>query len=194
MGGMNTAGGPDDMGRCSKTPATPYYSISFHTCVGCRYTGDDCVNANCDLDCEQGQRCDVWTNSCKLACDSTNGTENPCPKLGLVCDSSRFICVECDRRQGSLSGCAPNLLCSQAGTCVECNTSEDCHDAKHVCSFGECVECLSSYDCYDDAKPVCSFNECRPCTQDDECNPGGFNSGTPTKVCNNDGRCVNQPP
>jgi hypothetical protein len=192
MGGMNTAGGPDDMGPCSKTPATPYWSISRNTCVGCRY-GDDCVGSSCDLDCASGQRCDGWTETCKLACDGLNGTTNPCPKSS-VCDSSRFICVECDKRLGSQSGCAAGLVCSPGGACVECNTSDDCHDAKSLCLFppGECVECYSFYDC-GGAKPVCSFNECRPCFDDNECNPGGYNSGMPTKVCNGDGRCVDPP-
>jgi len=163
-----------------KGTTKPHCNSYTNSCVECRYTGD------CK---DEGRACDQWLYTCMPDCSLG---PSYCPDSLPVCSHERGnICVACDDHHE----CEFPLKCSGLDLCVECTSRSDCNDAKPVCSLsGECVECLSSYDCYDDAKPVCAFNECRPCSSDDECNLGGFNSGMATKVCNKDGRCVDQPP
>ena len=118
-----------------------------------------------------------------VACSS----DKDCTDLGLLCDPSTSVCVECV----TSGDCAGGERC-ESGSCTEvqgCENSLDCVDApgnRKVCdsASGECVECVAPADCPDDND--CTANECvpfTPCVNSLDCPTG--------EVCDVDrGRCV----
>jgi len=160
-----------DQGCCNRNDdcaAPTAYCSTKHRCVSCRPTWDCPQGENCSRECDMGQVCDGATNTCAPACDETR----PC-SIGVLLVCQRGVCVECDPNPGSKVGCRNGLKCAP---------------------FGQCVQCFSSNDCHDEAKPVCNFDtlECIPCTNDYDCNPSGSAYG---RSCDREtGRCVTASP
>jgi len=95
-----------------------------------------------------------WASDCALGTTcvaSACVADVPCSSsrtcVGLLCDATRAVCVEC-----STSGDCPGGHSCHAGVCIEdvpCSSDRDCTTSGALCarSSGVCVECNADVDC-----------------------------------------------
>jgi hypothetical protein len=203
FGGMGNAGSANDggdgnhgaVGGCGPTGCFPE--------VDCYPLEGDCKICKDNHDCE-GERdkpfCQPYIHHCVacLTCPPGQSCDSHCPPDRSLCDYTTNTCREpcLERDGGSFDVCSPTQFCdSERGVCVDCYKGMDCDDPKRsVCARGlqVCVECFTPNDGYssscDPSRPICHVADlaCHPCENDGEC-------GNAWR-CNNDGRCVSQPP
>jgi Cys-rich repeat protein len=100
----------------------------------------ECVECLEREDCDRGT-CDSQTRTCVRFCR----TPDDCGSSGLMCDTTREVCVEC---MGNLDCPRDNPICD-IGNCVECLDDRDCHPGETHCNTerGRCRECLEDSHC-----------------------------------------------
>jgi hypothetical protein len=99
---------PADCGR----DAPPFCDPDNGRCVECRLHENDCP---------AGETCDSYFLRCAKACSSTKDCENH-----TICNTSRGLCVECERSSDCLATTPQQMDTCFAGFCVECIDNTDC--------------------------------------------------------------------
>jgi Cys-rich repeat protein len=138
-------------------PDRPSCETASQRCVECLDAGQcdgracdprdhRCVECVSDADCGAGS-CDLERRRCREACAGPEGCDDP---KRPICDAV-------------------------TASCIECNTREDCSEARRpACTpEHECVECLSDEDCSAPEKPAClmASKRCGQCSRDSHCGP-----------------------
>jgi Cys-rich repeat protein len=135
--------------------------------------------AQCSLDggvnggCPSGQVCGPWdcaygsAGQCVTDCFQSGscGQGTYCSDAGPigVDGGSIGICLNGCQNSSNCGGTSP--VCSDGGTCVQCNSSTDCPDWTPGCQYNRCGSCASNADC--PGTEQCNYGQCQCSTSND---------------------------
>ena len=203
----------NDEGVCSDGSC-----VDVDLCVGvvCDDTGNDCTVAMCNnatgvcdtMDVTDGTLCNDDTGLCSagvcvdnnlcVGVDCTSG--NDCVQDG-TCDPATGSCIAGDNEPADTDCNADSGdVCDGNGTCVECNSDDQCPDDGNECTAAACEANACGQNNAMDGL-ACDFSgsngicEAGTCVEAPECiSPGDCNDGNPCTVGDcPDGMCVFTP-
>jgi Cys-rich repeat protein len=190
------APGCDTDADCSG--ATPACDMVNRACVQCTSTKpcssgtcdtqfNRCVPCLADMDCTNGQHCDLDQRACFDCLNSSH-----CRDAVLDTCSAQLKCVDCENGIGCNDPAKPACV---GQTCLECSSDVNCRAPKPRCSTdNSCVGCLAEADCRTDTTaPHCDVTNqvCVACLTDQDCpDPNAAHCESNTCVpCNAAGQC-----
>jgi len=132
---------PDDCGPDggSNHDCTRNRCIAFEPCN----QDDDCSTGACNLarhrcvECTSDTHCTAPNNKCYAqACRVGCASDNSCTPLGMLCNKTTGVCIECDDQMT----CDNGLLCDPNGKCVE----PVCGAGERICLGGGIATCVAN--------------------------------------------------